>query len=160
MKRIVLSAALLIGLISIGFAQQSTDNKTEKKRHKNHERRGAQEIKSPEERARLFTASLDKQLNLTEAQEKEIYTIQLENAKKFDAMRQEHRTDARQNHTAGKSFKDGMDKINNVLTAEQRVAYQKLKEERMKKMKEHRASGQNGKGDSTKARRMKSKKAM
>ena len=156
MKRIILSAALLVALTGAGFAQQSPDT-DQKKRPVNRERANVKE-RSPEEMAKMFTASLDKQLNLSEAQEKEIYNIQLENVKQMQALRLERQAKAKQRHAGGRSFANRMDKINDVLTPEQRSTYQKLREERMKKMEERRAQYQNDKksrgSDSTRDRRL------
>lgn len=164
MKRVMLAAALILGITGAGFAQQTPGATQDSARnhHKHHKGAAAKEIKTPEERAKLFTASLDKQLNLSEAQEKEIYNIQLENAKKFEAMRKEHQAGVKQNHSPGKAYAEGMDKINSVLTPEQRVAYQKLREERMKKIEEQRAQHKNNMrnsgSDSTQNRKLKTKK--
>lgn len=160
----MLSAALVVGLIGAGFAQQTTDTvrNGHNKHHKNHKETASKQVKTPEERARLFTASLDKRLNLSEAQEKEIYNIQLENAKKVDAMRKQHQTGEKQKLSAHKAHTAGLDKIQNILTDEQRVTYQKLIEERRKKMMEYKSKHQhhmNSSGkDSVQSPKLKQKK--
>ena len=160
----MLSTALVVGLIGAGFAQQATDSvrNGHHKNHKNHKETASKQVKTPEERARLFTASLDKRLNLSESQEKEIYNIQLENAKKVDAMRKQHHSGEKQKQSAHKAHDTGLDKIQSILTDEQRVTYQKLIEERRKKMMEHKSQHQhhmNSSGkDSIQSQKLKQKK--
>ena len=70
MKKLMITAAFFAGLVSISFAQQKPER----------------EKKTPEQRAQHMTDALEKKLSLTSDQKAQVYEINLERAKKMEAM--------------------------------------------------------------------------
>jgi Spy/CpxP family protein refolding chaperone len=102
--------AMMMALVSFtAFAQRPDANAT------------------PEERAKSQTASLTESLKLTEDQQKQVYTLNLERAKKMQEMRNSQNQDRSQMRTSIENFNKELAK---VLTPEQQEKYTKMMEER------------------------------
>jgi len=116
MKKLILAALLVIGLSA--FAQ------VEKK-----EKEGKQSMEkmAPEDRAEKALKRMTKQLNLTEAQQKQLKVLITEQEVK--------RADA--NFKPSKEDRLAMkEKISKILTSDQNAAWDKIQEERKEKMQE------------------------
>ncbi|GMQ25255.1 hypothetical protein Aoki45_19370 [Algoriphagus sp. oki45] len=109
MKKWIIGAALLV-FTSLSVAAQE----------------GKRTPPSPEERAQKMTDRMAEKLSLSEAQKTEIYSINLENAKK----RQEE-MEAKKAESADRraEMKAQDERIKQVLTEDQRKAWEELKEE-------------------------------
>lgn len=119
MKKLILSAILLISMGTVAMAQNN-DKKVQK---------------TPEERAQKATDMLDKKLSLTADQKSKIYALNLEDMKKA---KDHHVKGEKRDFTAMKTAMDRRDaKINNILNDKQRVGYKEWKETRKKGMKDH-----------------------
>lgn len=88
MKKLLSLAVLFAGISVATFAQEQKDGDRpvrKERKHARHERQ--QEKRSPEEIAKLKTDRLDKALKFTDAQRKEVYSVQLDQAKRQVAHR-------------------------------------------------------------------------
>ena len=130
MKRTLLITLLLAGITATGFAQERPrpDRQERKIRHQRIER-------SPEERARQYTDALDKRLNLTDQQEREVYRLRLKEAQKrqkaheqFVKRHQKEMRELRADHEASEK------KLGRILNAEQRARYEKLQANRKERL--------------------------
>jgi periplasmic protein CpxP/Spy len=102
--------AIIMAFVSISaFAQRPDANAT------------------PEERAKTQTASLTESLKLTEDQQKQVYTLNLDRAKKMQEMRASQNQDRSQMRESMEVFNKELAK---VLTPEQQEKYAKILEER------------------------------
>ncbi|WP_149244516.1 hypothetical protein [Dyadobacter sp. 32] len=102
--------AMIMALASItAFAQRPDANAT------------------PEERAKNQTASLTESLTLSEEQQKQVYTLNLDRAKKMQEMRNSQNADRTQMRESMENFNKELAK---VLTPEQQEKYKKILEER------------------------------
>lgn len=82
---------------------------------------------TPEERAKTQTASLTESLTLSEEQQKQVYTLNLDRAKKMQEMRNSQNGDRTQMRESMENFNKELTK---VLTPEQQEKYKKILEER------------------------------
>lgn len=120
MRKLILTAALFIGMGTMAFAQ-NTDSKREQK--------------TPEERAQRATDMLDKKLSLSADQKSKIYALNLDGMKKMKA---NHVKGEKRDRSAMKAAMEERDnKINNILNEKQRVTYKELQEKRKDAMKKH-----------------------
>ncbi len=108
MRKLILTAAVFIGMGTMAFAQNV------EKQHK-----------TPEEKAQHITDMLDKNLSLTADQKSKIYTLNLDEIKKLKAA---HVKGEKRDPAVMKAAADKRDmEINNILTDKQRVAYKAFK---------------------------------
>lgn len=122
MKKIIFTALLFMGLATVGFSQD----------------RPQREKKTPEERAQLMTDHLAKKLSLSDKQKSEIYKINLDRAKEMDKSMAKTSAERKQAfEQQKKQFEASDEKINKVLTDDQKKSYAELKAQRMEKMKAH-----------------------
>ena len=82
---------------------------------------------TPEDRAKTQTASLTESLKLSEDQQKQVYTMQLDRAKKMQEMRAAGDMDREKMRASTENFNKELAK---VLTPEQQEKYTKIMEER------------------------------
>ena len=104
MKKLMLSAALLLSVAAAGFAQEKRDQKP----------------KSAEEIARLHTDKLAEKLSLSAEQKEQVYALNLERSQQFAARHKEHMAamkDLREVRQAEEA------KLLELLTPEQQKAY-------------------------------------
>jgi protein CpxP len=122
MKKILITAGLLIGLVGAGYSQDSPQRKGHKMGQKHRE------MKSPEERAKMSTDVLEKKLNLTPEQKEKVYALQLERANKMGKI---HEADvaSRKNQMEKRKelMADGEKKMNQILTEEQQKTLEEMK---------------------------------
>lgn len=128
MKKLMITAAILISSICISFAQEktSTDNR---------------ERKTPEERAQLMTNGLEKKLALSADQKAKVYQINLERAQKMNEFQSSNSNteDRKKQMEVRKELMEESDrKLVEVLTEDQKKTYQELKDENKAKLKEQR----------------------
>jgi protein CpxP len=128
MKKLILSAALLLSVTAAGFAQEKRDQKP----------------KSAEEIARLHTDKLAEKLSLSAEQKEQVYALNLERSQKLAARHKE-------NMAAMKSLREERQaeetQLMKLLTPEQQQAYTSLKEERRSKFAGKRGKHGPHKGD-------------
>jgi periplasmic protein CpxP/Spy len=115
MKRWIIGAALV--LTSLGAAAQQ-DRSTA----------------TPEERAQKVTDRMATELGLSEGQKKEIYAIQLEQAKSRQAEEEKRKAEREQRM---QQMKEQDAKIKETLTEEQKLKWEEIKQER----RDHRRPG-------------------
>lgn len=102
--------ALVLTFVGItAFAQRQGDSRT------------------PEERAQGQTKSLTESLKLTEDQQKQVYTLNLDRAKQMEELRKSQTQDREKMRTSMETYNVALTKI---LTPEQQEAYKKSMEER------------------------------
>lgn len=82
---------------------------------------------TPEERAKTQTASLTESLKLSDDQQKQVYTLNLDRAKKMQEMRSSGNMDREKMRESMEAFNKDLAK---VLTPEQQAQYKKILEER------------------------------
>ncbi|MEH6306795.1 hypothetical protein RYH73_14150 [Olivibacter sp. CPCC 100613] len=118
MKKMILTGLLFASTGTMAFAQQNSHKKV---------------FKTAEERAKRQTELLTQKLSLSEAQQKEIYAINLDNIKKIDTERKQQMQLHRE--LMQKSVKERDEKISELLTDVQRSNYQDLKKEKFQEKK-------------------------
>lgn len=122
MKKIIFTALLFMGFATAGFSQE----------------RPQREKKTPEERAQLMTDNLAKKLSLTDKQKSEVYKINLDRAKEINkSMTKTSEERKKAFEQQKKQFQASEEKINKVLTDDQKKTYAELKTRRTEKMKAH-----------------------
>ncbi len=136
MKRIMMTAALVAGLITLGYSQ----NKPERPR-----RDGAKterpdgdhrQARTPEQRAQMTTDALEKKLALTADQKVKVYALNLERAKRMEKIMETDKEERKAHMQRNKTLMEESDKkINQVLTSEQQKSYEAMKQESREKMK-------------------------
>ncbi|TDS16227.1 hypothetical protein [Sphingobacterium paludis] len=143
MKKILSLAILFSGISLATFAQeqQSTERPVRKERkHIRHQR--SFENRNPEEIAKLKTERLDKELKFTDKQRNEVYSIQLEQAKR----QVEHRAAMKEMQEKWRETSKGMhQEMASVLTAEQQELLKEKVEEGKKSRVMRKPGGFKGK---------------
>lgn len=118
MKKLVLSL-LMSGLLFTGFAQENKDVKPggkKKVEHRDPKFNGLAD-KSPEEIAKLKTDRLDEKLKFTDKQRKEIYVLNLQQAKKDKTLFEQRK---KEQQKLAQERKTEREKMLKILTPEQR----------------------------------------
>lgn len=126
MKKILTLAVLFTGLSVASFAQDKSDSKRiDRKGGKSFNKElGAN--KSPEDIAKIRTERLDKELKFTDKQRQEVYTYNLDQAKK---LKQRSEIRKKERVAIQNEMKADRDRFKNLLTEDQ----QKIIKERMAK---------------------------
>lgn len=115
--------------------------------------RGARISKNAEEVAQMRTDRLTEQLALTEDQQKAVYALSLENAKKMQANHEDRVTRSAEMRKARAAqmeerrteMKASQERLNEILTDEQREVLKQQQADRAEKMKSMRDTRKNGK---------------
>ena len=95
--------------------------------------------RTPEERAKMQTARLTKELTLTADQSPKVQAIVLDRIQKTDQLRAQKSGDRRQNFTQIKAINDDYNtKMKALLTADQYTKFQAMQQDNRGKMREHR----------------------
>lgn len=121
MKKTLMILTMLLGIATVGFAQNSENkNGTERKAMK------------PEDRAKRMAENLETKLKLNADQKTKIYEVSLEQSKKMDSLRKTS-GEMKTKFPQMKTIMEASDaKIDKILNEDQRKAYTSLKEERRK----------------------------
>ncbi|WP_101357930.1 V-type ATP synthase subunit I [Raineya orbicola] len=100
--------------------------------------------KTPEERAKILTNNLTKRLSLNGEQKEQIYQINLNTAREIDRLRKEAKAQRERGEKPEKGFyakqvrelnQQRDQNISALLNNQQKVEYEKLKQERKEKMR-------------------------
>jgi periplasmic protein CpxP/Spy len=111
MKKMILSVFALVTIASISFAQEGK----------------LQHQKDANERAEMQTKKMTEKLSLTADQAAKIKEINLETARKMDALRSQSLSDREAIKTQKTAIqKEKSEKISSVLTAKQKEEYKKM----------------------------------
>lgn len=138
----MITATLLVGLISSGYSQNTAERNRQEKVRQEGNRSGKtgpeRPMKTPEERAKMSTDALVKQLNLTSEQKEKVYAINLERAEKIEKI---HKAEMAYRMTQMEKQKEIMSesdkKLSKILSAEQQKKLEEMKAERTDRMKQH-----------------------
>ncbi|MDF3077610.1 MAG: hypothetical protein K0S09_1499 [Sphingobacteriaceae bacterium] len=142
MKKSFLGAILFLGLATAVSAQE---NKQGEKREHSKERAQA----SPEDRAQHMTDALAKRLSLSDAQKKQVYAINLENAQameKAHASSDKSKASKEDFSKRAEAYRANEAKILSVLNDSQKAEYNKMKADRPS-FDGRRGEGEHGKDD-------------
>lgn len=132
MKKLLYTVALVVMGITASFAQKPAGH--------------GKEQGTPEERAEKHAAALQTKLGLTADQKQKVQAIELERIKKGEEWRKGDDGDRKAKMEERKAFmKASKDKMDAILTAEQKAKLEASREEMKNKMKEARDS-RDGKG--------------
>ncbi len=122
MKKLMITASLLCGLLSVGYSQDAREKQN----------------KTPKERAQRTTDAMEKKLNLTADQKSKVYEINLDRAKKMNDLRTADKADrTRRMDKQKKLMDDGDQKLNKILNADQQKSYQESKIQMKERAKKH-----------------------
>ncbi len=133
MKKILVATALFLGFSTMIFAQQA--NQTTKTKRDRFQQGAQRADRSPEQRAEMITASLEKKLGLSADQRAKIYAINLERAKQMVGLRDGGQAKDKKDEVRT-SLKASDEKILAVLDANQKKTYQDLKADRKESIKD------------------------
>lgn len=137
MKRAILTVAIAVMGFTAAFAQDTT-------------RKARREMPkmTAEQRAEKATASMEKKLSLTADQKTKVYQVELDRAKKMDALRTGNPADMKAKRG---EMKASMDKskadLDNILTPEQKTKMETIRAEQKEKMKDRKPGMGRGRQD-------------
>ena len=133
MKKIVITAGLLIGLVVASYSQDAPLRKGDKAVQAHRE------MKSAEERAKMSANALEKKLNLTPEQKEKVYALQLERINKMEKL-QKAASAYRKNQMEKRKelMEDGKEKMNKILTEEQQKTLEEMKAKGKERMQNNR----------------------
>lgn len=123
MKKLIMMLALCIGVQAVSLAQPQ-------------DRKGSHRSMTPEQRAEKQTAHMQQALQLTDAQKKAVYELNLQSAKEMQAKRKDHKAAGKEQFKEMHQQKE--ERLKSILSADQFAKYQSMKAERMNKMKQKR----------------------
>lgn len=114
MRKILTLAVLAAGLNLVSFGQTTLDpDRTNRDKHRHGRQASSKENQSPEQIAKLRTIRLDKELKFTDTQREKVYSLQLDQAKRQKAYKQE----MKKLHEARRAEqKSDMSKLHQLLT--------------------------------------------
>ncbi|WP_374166214.1 hypothetical protein [Arcticibacter sp. MXS-1] len=128
MKKTILTAALFMALSISTFSQEKP----------------SRQKKSPEERAQLMTDHLSQKLSLNEKQKSEVYQINLDRAKEMEKIRASAAEDRKKMFEQQmQERKDADDKINKLLSDDQKKTFADLRQQQQEKVRKHRGDFKN-----------------
>ncbi len=133
MKKIVITASLLIGLVGAGYSQDTPLRKGDKAVPAHRE------MKSAEARAKMSTDALEKKLNLTPEQKEKVYALHLERANKMGKI-QEADAEYRKNQIEKRKelIAEAEKKMNKILTEDQQKTLEEMKAKGKERMQNNR----------------------
>jgi hypothetical protein len=128
MKKIILTVAIALTAFTASYAQKENKPKL-----------------TPEQRAEKVASNLKTKLSLSDEQQKKVYQIEVDKMKKAEDWR-------KANHEAMKSKRDERqaflkandEKLQQVLTADQKKAYEAMRQEKKSEMKNHKGHHRRG----------------
>lgn len=119
--------SFILGLAVISYAQQGSDNKS------------AKTVRTPEDRATIFTKWIDKTVTLTPDQQTKVQAVNLKYANMKQAVRdsaQANRKAMRQEVMADNKEQDA--ELKSILTSDQYIAYTAARKQKMEDMRSKR----------------------
>ena len=132
MKKSIITALLFAGFATAGFSQERNAQRVE---------RNDKRMESPEQRARLTTDRMDKQLSLSEKQKTQIYNLNLDRARKMTKAHEKAEKQRMEQHKQMQAERASSDrKINSILSPAQQSKYASLKKDRADKFKGRRGN--------------------
>jgi len=137
MKNVVMITLLISVFAFTAFGQRNRPNR---------------QPKSVEEVAKMRTDQLTKSLSLTDEQQKEVYTLNLERAEKMKAAREDRSTRGREIREEMKADRERLEKI---LTPQQRETLKQQEADRRAKFnarRESKSEGTHRRGDRSRSR--------
>ena len=135
-KTLILLAALALSAASPSFAQSQNASP---KAHQNHGKGHHKGNKTPEQRAEMHAAKLSKELSLNSTQQAQVQQIMLAHQQEQQALKAKYGEDKKGAHAEMKALRARYDeKLRGTLTPDQYARYDKMREEKHSKMKEHR----------------------
>ncbi|MES3018457.1 MAG: hypothetical protein V4721_11790 [Bacteroidota bacterium] len=143
MKRLMITAALVAGLATLGYSQ----DKPERQRREGDrtERPGGEQrqARTPEQRAQMATDALEKKLSLTADQKAKVYALNLERAERMEKTMKSEREFRKEQMEKQKAMMEDSDKkLSKILTKEQQKSYDDMKKESRERMKARRPQGE------------------
>ncbi|MFD0941257.1 hypothetical protein [Pedobacter boryungensis] len=140
MKKLILSIAIVVIGFTAVHAQDSTrvrkTNKTVKF--------------SAEQRAEMASEAMQQKLALTDDQKQKVYQLELDRVKKNDEWRKQDENTMKGKMDERKAFlKESKEKMDAILTAEQRKTLAASRDEMRKKMKDRKGPKGSRNGDKT-----------
>ncbi|NBL64395.1 hypothetical protein GV828_04160 [Flavobacterium sp. NST-5] len=133
MKKMMIAALLMIGMTS--FAQEKTLG--EKRARPEREHLPQRDKLSPEERNKKQLEKITSELNLTDAQQKEVAKLMAENKAKREAKKEDRQAKMKLMKAEREKEMEANDaKMKKILTADQYAKYQTLKAEKKAKMQD------------------------
>lgn len=135
MKTLMITAALVASLVSLGYSQdrperQRTGERTEKPGGEQRQAR------TPEQRAQMATDALERKLSLTADQKAKVYALNLERAEKMEKFMKSEREFRKEQMQKQKSYMEESDKkLSKILTEDQRKSYEDMKKQSRDRMR-------------------------
>ena len=130
MKKLLIIAALFVGFINAGNAQDTQERKRPEGQRPEHE------MKTPEERARMSADALEKRLNLSQEQKEKVYTLHLERAEKMDKIQKSEMEHRKAQMEKRKEIMDETEKkMSKILNNEQQKKLDEMKADMKARMK-------------------------
>ncbi len=143
MKKIFTFVALFVGMGLVVSAQENQTSAKKDGKFRGKHRQERVEKKSPEEIAKIRTERLDKTLTFTDKQREDVYSYNLNQAKKFKERAEVQKKDR---ETLRNELKADREKFTSLLTPEQQtILAEKSKENRESRMR-YNKERQGGKG--------------
>ena len=124
MKKLLIIAILLTGIVNAGYAQERP------------ERKGKEYVrKSPQEQAEMAANILEKELNLSKEQRENVYAAQLERAEKMEKLQKSEKEFRKNQMEKRKEIMDETKKkLEKTLDAEQQKKLDEIKARRKEHM--------------------------
>ena len=133
MKKIILTVAIALTAFTASYAQK--DNKPKL---------------TPEQRAEKVASNLKTKLSLSDEQQKKVYQIEVDKMKKAEEWRKANHETMKAKRDERQAFlKANDEKLQQVLTADQKKTYEAIRQERKSEMKDHK--GHHRRGQKTEA---------
>ncbi len=121
MKKIILTVAIALTAFTASYAQK-----------------GDKIRMTPEQRAEKVATHLKEKLSLSDDQKSKVYQLEVDRMKKAAEWRKDNHEAMRSKMDSRKAFmKESDEKLEKILTADQKKAYEAMREERKTRMKDH-----------------------
>jgi protein CpxP len=128
MKKIILTVAIAVTALTASYAQ--TANKAEL---------------TPEQKAEKVAAHLKTKLSLTDEQKTKVYQVEVDRIKKAEEWHKAKQDAMKSKKDEREAFMKANDeKLEQILTADQKKTYEALRDKRKSEMKGHRGNHQHG----------------
>jgi protein CpxP len=128
MKKIILTVAIAVTAFTASYAQKG--NRSEL---------------TPEQKAEKVATNLKTKLSLTDEQKTKVYQVEVDRMKKADEWRKANQEAMKSKRQEREAFmKSNDDKLQQILTPDQKKTYETLREKRRSEMKGHRGDHHRG----------------